>query len=167
MEARSSISKILVVVLIISMLLMATSCGKIKDKIGEKFTEKVTEKVLGEDVEINGDGFKVNGEDGSFETGEDLDWPEDVMGDLPEFKGNITTLWKDEKSCSIVFADGDEDDVKDYAEELEDIDFEDGIETDQDDIFMFSGTRESEGDTITITYSGTDDTVTIFYNKEQ
>lgn len=166
---KKNISRLLVIVMVFSLLVAVTGCGKLKEKVGEKIAEKATEKLLGDNVDISEDGFEIKGEDGgSFQTGEDLAWPDDVMNDIPKFKkGNIISVWEDEKNCTMLIEDGDEDDVKDYIEELKDMDFEDGFEANDDDLMMYSGTRESVEDTITVTFSKSDNTVSITYNQSQ
>lgn len=162
-------SSLLVIIMIFSLVTAFSGCGKIKEKVGEKIAEKATEKLLGDNVDITKDGLEIQGEDGgSFKTGEDLDWPEDVMNDIPEFKkGSIISVWEDGKNCTMMIEDGDEDDIEDYIEELKDMDFEDGFESNDDEIIMYSGTRESEEDTVTVTFSKTDHTVSITYNQNQ
>jgi len=90
------------------------------------------------------------------------------MNDIPEFKkGSIISVWEDGKNCTMMIEDGDEDDIEDYIEELKDMDFEDGFESNDDEIIMYSGTRESEEDTVTVTFSKSDHTVSITYNQNQ
>lgn len=168
MMLKKNISRLLVVVMVFSLMAVVTSCGKVKEKIGEKIAEEATEKLLGENVEINNDGFEIKGEDGeSFQVGEELDWPEDSMGDIPEFKGSIISSYSDDQTCTVILEDVDSDDVEDYIDELKDMDFEDGLEANNDEMIMYSGTREDEADTITVTFSKTEKGITIIYNKEQ
>lgn len=166
---KKNFSRLLVIVMVFSLMATISGCGKIKDKVGEKIAEKATEKLLGDNVDITKEGIEIKGEDGgSFRTGEDLDWPDDVMNDIPEFKkGNIISIWGDGKNCTMLIEDGDEDDVEDYIKKLKDMDFEDGFESSDNEIIMYSGTRQSEEDTITVTYSKTDKTVSITYNQNQ
>ncbi|PKM49025.1 MAG: hypothetical protein CVV02_17905 [Firmicutes bacterium HGW-Firmicutes-7] len=170
MKERSKGLRVFVIILVVTIMTMITSCGKVKDKISdkisEKVSEKVTEEVLGGKVDIDKNGMTIEGEDGSFQTGENLDWPKDIMGKLPKLKGNIISIWKDESNCSIMIQDVDEGDVREYIEELKDLDFKDVLAIDDDNMFMYSGAKEEQEETISVTYSGSDSLVTIAYSKE-
>lgn len=76
--------KRLALTLVAFLALVAAGCGGLTEKATEKATEKLAEQACqdGEDsencdVDISEDGVQVNTDDGSFEVGENVDYPTD------------------------------------------------------------------------------------------
>lgn len=72
--------------LLLSMSLFLFGCG---DSIKETITEKTIEKITDGEVDIDTKDGKVSfgNEDGSVTAGENLEWPKESMGSLPEPDG--------------------------------------------------------------------------------
>jgi len=150
MRTRRAVS----VLLIILMVLSAGACSKIADKIAEKGVEAVMEKATGADVDISKDGTEVKVNGGNIQAGDDLKWPKDAMGELPEPKGKITFVMLDEgkKGGTIALSDMEEKEAQKYIEKLKEMGFKDGMSTQDEEGYYFGGTREN-GETVNFTYN--------------
>ncbi len=140
-------------------------CGSIEDKIAEKATEKIVEGATGAQVDIDNGGVKVEGEGGSFEAGENLDWPQDAMGDLPEPNATVTGVIKGgEESCTVAFSGMAVDDAKDYMAALTEMGFKNGMNLADQESLMLTGARD-DGSNVSFIYNITAKEGTIAYGK--
>lgn len=131
-----------------------SSCGAIKEKLAEKAVEKVIEKSTGNQVDIKKDGAKVSNNSGSYESGENLKWPKDQMGDLPEPKAKFVAILNDAKTkgCSVGFASCEIDDAKKYIDELKKRGYASSFETVDKESMVYIGTK-TDGAVANFTYS--------------
>lgn len=141
MKKTKPIALLLVVILIIAL----SACGKVKEKIAEKGLEKAMEKATGSKVDITKDGGKIEINGQSIAVGDDLAWPQDVMGDLPVPKAKISTVVKSQDGKgSMVTLTGFEN-VKEYKEKLKELGYEDIMNAEDEDSLYYSG-RKAAGD---------------------
>lgn len=135
--------------------------------------EKVAEEILGEimgediDVDLSGDGseFKLESKDGSFEAGNDLNWPSEYMGDLPELKGKIDSIAKDEetKSATIMVTDVSKQDAQKYFETVQSLGYE-GMDMSDDDGMMIMASKVN-GDGVTFQYTFSDKVAMVIFAR--
>ncbi|MDR7869320.1 MAG: hypothetical protein RIN55_00575 [Tissierellaceae bacterium] len=148
---------VLVVFLVVIISLFMTGCKK-------KIEEKITEKII-EDVST------IKTDRGETKMGEDLKWPGDKMGDLPELKANINMVIEDKDkekdiNLSMVYFDNmKESDAQKYVELIKDLNYESVFETSSDDGFMFSGNND-DGAEVIFSYSN-DGTGSLSYTDKQ
>lgn len=147
-------------VLIVSISLFMTGCGKIEEKV----SEGIVEKAIGGNVDITKDGFKVEKDGVSVETGNDLKWPKRDMGDLPELKGKILGVLKGSvtEGCTVVMSEISIDAIKAYAEKLEGLGYKNGLGFSDTEGLGFSG-KNSSGASVTIAYMASSKEGTIQY----
>lgn len=150
MRTRQLIS----VLLIILMVLSVSSCSKVADKIAEKGVEAVMENATGADVDISKDGTEIKVDGGSIQAGDDLKWPKDAMGELPEPKGKITFVMVDEgkKGGTIALSDMEKEEAQKYIEKLKEMGFKDGMSMQDEEGYYFGGTKEN-GETVNFSYN--------------
>ena len=150
MKIRKLISVLLMVVILFSL----SACGKITEKIAEKGIEKLVEDKTGAEVDITKDGATINVDGGSIQSGEDLDWPKDAMGELPEPKAKVTFIMVNEanKGGSVTIADFDEDKAKQYVEKLKDMGFKEVMKMEDSESIAFVGTSD-KGEQVNFSYS--------------
>lgn len=146
--------KAVVVVLVVIMVLSLCACSKVADKIAEEGVEKLVENATGADVEISNDGAKIEVNGASIQSGEDLKWPADAMGKLPEPKGKITVVMIDDatKGGTVVLSEMEPDEGKQYAEKLKEMGFKDGMSIEDADGIFFGGTNEA-GEQVNFSYN--------------
>lgn len=154
------IKKNLLILGMVLTLVFLTACGAVKNKIADKVTEKAVEKAIekstGGKVDINKDGGKITTDKGTYEAGDDLKWPADKMGDLPEPKGKITAVMSDAatKGCSIAYSDMEFEDAKKYVEALKKQGYDNGMEAVDADGVIFGG-KKADGAGVNFTYNKT------------
>ena len=118
---------IILIALLLSISLFTTACSnKIEEKIGGKIAEKAIEKATDGEVDVNvdsKDGVSIEMGEGSMEMGENLDWPKDSMGSLPEPKATIVSITelKEENSTSLILSFNKKDGGADYMDKLIDL----------------------------------------------
>jgi hypothetical protein len=131
--------RVAVVLLVVIIAFSLCSCRKVEEKIAEESAEKLLEKALGADVEITKDGGKVKVGGTTVESGENLPWPKEAMGDLPKPEGKITLVMENEKdkSCSVYIAEFEPDDAAKYVNKLKEMCIEGGRLMGGDRIYYF------------------------------
>jgi hypothetical protein len=149
MKIKKNISILLIVVMVLSF----SACGKITEKIAEKGIEKLIEDKTGAEVDINKDGASISVDGGSMQTGEDLDWPKEAMGELPEPKAKVTFMMLNDenKGGSVTLTDFDEDKAKKYVEDLKDLGFTEVMNMADAESIVFVGTSD-KGEQINFSY---------------
>lgn len=162
------IKKIISILVIVVMVFSFSACSKITEKIAEKGIEKLVESKTGADVDITKDGATINVDGGSMQSGEDLDWPKDAMGELPEPKAKVTFIMVNEKDKggSVTFSDFDEDKAKQYIESLKDMGFEEVMKMEDTESILFVGTSD-KGEQINFSYDIEAEEGVIIYGLEQ
>ena len=130
-----------VFLLLITMIISLSGCGKAAEKAAQKGMEKALEEATGGKVDIANDGTKIEIDGQSFTAGDNLAWPKDSMGDLPEPKAKVTAVMKgSEKEGSVViiseFQDG-----KGYVQKLKDIGYEDIMSMEDTNGFIYVGKK--------------------------
>ncbi len=136
-------SKAIAIVLIIGMVALLTACGKISEKVAQKGIEKMLESQIGEDVDITDSGLKIGNKDEGFELGDDLEWPKDKMGDLPEPAGKVTFVMKASTGCSVTVGEITKDEIKDYVEKIKDLGYEVIVDAEANGIYLFKGKKDN------------------------
>lgn len=141
-------------VLTAALLVPLTGCGSIQDKIAEKVTEEIAEKAVGGNVDITKDGVKVQTDGVNYETGNDLKWPKESMGDLPEPKGKISAVLSDgtTKGGTVAYTGMSLEEAKAYAEKLKEMGYKDGLSISDMDMVSYSG-KNSSGASVMFTYN--------------
>lgn len=129
-------------VLVTLIMILSTGCGKVEEKVAEEIIEQsVGENV---DVDISGDNVSIESDDGIFKAGSDLEWPTDAMKDLPKPKAVVTGIMTadENNSCTVTFTDMDIEDAKDYAQQLSDMGFKNGMNIMDEDSIIVIGKRD-------------------------
>lgn len=159
--------RVAVVLLVVIMAFSLCACKKVEEKIAEKSAEKLLEEALGTDVDITEDGGKIKVDGKSVESGENLPWPKEAMGDLPKPGGKITMVLKDEKtkSCTATISELEPDDASEYINMLKEMCIEEGILSDDLGLTFFSGNTD-KGASIHFQYSPDDKEGLIAYSLE-
>lgn len=158
-------TNIWVSVIIASILLFMTGCGKIQDKVNEKVSEGIVGKAVGANVDITKDGLTVQKDGATFQSGNDLKWPKSSMGDLPEPKAKITGLVVNEKNNgggTVIFSEMSLDDAKAYVEKLKGLGYKDGTNFSDANGLSYGGVN-SGGAAAVITYNASPKEGTIEY----
>lgn len=77
----------------------------------------------------------------SIDLGEDLKWPKDFMGNLPEPRGKITAVISDEttKQCIVTFAEMSKEDAAAYAKKIEELGYVGGLKVSDVDLISING----------------------------
>lgn len=77
----------------------------------------------------------------SIDLGEDLKWPKDVMGNLPEPIGKITAVISDEatKQCIVTFAEMSKEEAAAYAKKIEELGYVGGLKVSDVDLISING----------------------------
>lgn len=77
----------------------------------------------------------------SVELGKELEWPKDMMGDLPEPKGKITAVIDDKtaKQCTVAFGEMSEEEAETYAKKIEELGYTGGMNLSDKDIISVNG----------------------------
>lgn len=135
--------KLTLIFILILVILAATTVGckkKIEDKISEKFVEQMT----GANVDINKDTTTISTEQGETKVGENLEWPEDKMGSIPEIKASIIMIAEDKENNTImIYFDGfKREDAEEYMEGIKELYRESTFESSGSDGIMYSGKNE-------------------------
>lgn len=164
MKIRKMLGILLVVVLVLSF----SGCSKITEKIAEKGMEKLVENATGAEVDISKDGAKIEVDGGSIQSGDNLKWPKDAMGDLPEPKAKVTFIMAGEagKGGSVTISEFDEDDAKKYVEKLKDMGFKEVLNIQDSESIVFGGTSDN-GAQVNFAYSPDSKEATITYGLGQ
>lgn len=163
--------KIVTVILGISVTVVLFGCG-ITDKIEEKASEAITEKVLEEsaggdvDVDIDGDTYTIDGENGEkIEIGTS-DWPaDDFFKEVPQFdSGTIASSIASETGTMIVINDVDADKFSTYYDEIKSAFPLNPVEGKSEGLVSYSGANEA-GVAIAIAFTTEDGSVVITASK--
>ncbi len=133
--------RLVAVLLIAAMVFSLCACRKVEEKITEESAEKLLEEALGTDVDITEDGSKIKVDGKSVESGENLPWPKEAMGDLPKPEGRITFVTEDEKakSCTVAIEELEPDDAAKYVNILKEMCLEGGKLLDDMGLIIISG----------------------------
>ena len=108
---------LMIFILLIAVSTLMTGCKK---KLEEKIAEKIIEDATGGNVDISKDTTTIKTEQGETKVGENLKWPKDIMGNLPELKANITMVVEDKESTigMIYFDDLEVKNAENYLEAI-------------------------------------------------
>ncbi|MDD4680003.1 MAG: hypothetical protein PHP79_03810 [Clostridia bacterium] len=168
---KSKIKKILVLSLIIGLVFSLAACGakeKIEEKVGEKITETIIEKAVGDEntqVDIDGDTIKIKDTDGGEVSLGGTEWSE--IDYLPEFKGGnmISAANDSEGKVMIILEKVEENDYKNYVEDINK-DFTENVkQIDTDEYSLFEG-KNGKGYRVAVQYFHGDKSLTIIGNNE-
>lgn len=163
--------RVAAVLLAVIMTFSLCACRKVEEKIAEKSTEKLLEEAFGADadidVDITKDGSKIKVDGGTIESGENLPWPKEAMGDLPKPEGKITFVMEDEKnkSCVVTISELEPDDAEKYINMLKEMCPEGGSLLKDMGLTFFSGDTE-KNTSVHFQYSSDDKEGLISYYSE-
>lgn len=168
---KSKMKKILVLSLIMGLVFLLAGCGakeKVEQKVGEKITEKIIEKAVGDEdtqVDIDGDTIKIKDADGDEVSLGGNEWPE--IDYLPEFKGGnmISAANDSEGKLMILLEKVEENDYKNYVEDINKDFTEDVTQMETDEFSLFEG-RNGKGYRVAVQYFYEDKSLTIIGNNE-
>lgn len=149
MKVKSLMLLLLVVILSVSI----CACSKVKEKIAEKGMEALLENATGADVDLSKDGIAVEVGGEKIEVGENLKWPEEAMGGLPEPNAKITFVNAGSagEGGSVNVEGFELDDAKKYMEQIKSMGYIcESNETPGE--IMFSGKIDKVG-MVTLMYS--------------
>lgn len=134
------------IILIVILSIFITGCtNKVEEKIAEKILEDATDGT----VDISNDIATIKTGNTETRMGENLKWPKDIMGELPELKANINMIMEDydkerDISIGIVYFDNlKSDDAENYVEAIKELKYEAVFETSSEEGFFYSGNDES------------------------
>ena len=124
-----------------------------------KIIEKAIEKETGQVVKIDNDGdtITMQGKDGDsvmIASGDDLKWPADKMGPLPEMKGKITSVIAGEKGCNVMLDGVARADADAYIQKLKDMNLSDVYGNELETMATFGGAGDDYS--VTFVFSGDD-----------
>ena len=125
-----------------------------------KLLEKAIKKETGQDIKIDKDGDTVtlqdkDGESVMISSGDDIKWPADKMGRLPELKGNITSALATDKGCVVLLDNVNKADAEAYIQKLKDMNLTEVTEMTTDLLLGYSGTIDNGQ--IAFTYYNSDE----------
>lgn len=129
---------------------------------------KVIKGVDGTKVEVQGDTVTVKGEDGeaSITAGDNLPWPEEKMGNLPEFKGSIIGVIDTPQGVSVTMEGVKKATFEAYVAALKDLGYEATMELDNvgGTTSLFQGKNEDD-DAVSVQHHSDSDTCVIIYGE--
>ncbi len=151
--------RILIVTILFGMAMILGACG---DKAED------ADRSGNPDVQISQDGQSgtIKEGDSSLEYGKSMEWPKELMADLPEPKATITAVVKDDstKACTAAFAEFAEDDAEAYVAKLKELGYESGMESADAESMIFNG--ESDNGAVVFVYNVTAKEGTISYESK-
>ncbi len=156
-----SLTRLMTIILAISIVAVATSCKR----AAEKTHEKIIEKAIGNDAEVDLDDEKIviKTDEGTFTTDANIQsWPKEIPNEVPEFKyGKIVVVntqnMEEGKNWVVIFEDVSPDENMKYKEKLESSDFKINFTT-----TAGSGTHfAAEKDNITVILMGDEGSASI------
>lgn len=154
---------LLVIILACSLL---AGCGA-KEKVSEKIVEETIEKAAGENTEVDIEGEKITfkGEEGESVTIGSTEWPD--IDYIPEFKnGQIVSAANDGKgNAMITIQQVDRKSYEDYLENIKKDFPEETSEMKTPEYLYFEG-QNAKGDKVAIQYFITNNSLTIYGNRE-
>lgn len=162
--------KVVAFLLIITLLISLSACGKAGGKIAEQSVEKAVEKATGGTVDLSNDGLKIEGDGQSIAIGDKLAWPKDVMGDLPEPRAQVTGIIKGEANNGAIVIVSEFGDVKGYVEQLQDMGYKDVMNIEDTEGFIYTGKKavnETKSAVASITYNFSSKEGSITYSSEE
>lgn len=149
--------RFIVMVLAGAMLLtLLSGCGikqKLEEKAGEEIGEKLLEKIAGDevDIELNDDGFAIEGTDGAKVNFGGGDWPDSDLAKLiPKYdSGEITSVMDSEDFIQIVINESDTAYFNNYLAKIKENFKNDTFESESEDSMSYTATDDS-GNTVVV-----------------
>lgn len=136
--------------LIVCMAFMITACGS-----GSKADE---------DSAVQNQGSVGQSTQGDLDLGENLKWPAESMGKLPEINGKITAVLKDDSTgqCTVAFAEMKKVDAEAYVAELKKLGLTGELDMADSESILHSG-KAADGSTAVFAYNITSQEGTLSY----
>ena len=140
-----------IIVLIVVLAVLSTACKK---KLEEKITEKIIEGASGGQVDIDKDITTIKSGNSTTQMGDNIKWPKDKMGNLPELKANINMMTEDKDTTlgMIYFDNLKKDDAEKYLETIKELNYEEVFSTSSGEGFMYSG-KDDDGSEVIFSYT--------------
>ncbi|NLY35794.1 MAG: hypothetical protein GX046_01015 [Tissierellia bacterium] len=143
MKAKKLIT--LLAMLLIFTLITVGCTQKIEEKIGGKIVEKIAEKTTDGNVQIDTkDGVSITTDGGTMQSGENLKWPGESMGSLPEPKATIISILQleEENSTMVILSFEKDNGGADYMEKIADLGYIQRMLTKSDESVMYLGVKD-------------------------
>jgi len=130
------------VVIIVCMAFMITACGS-----GSKTDEN-------NGGQTQGNAGQSGSTNGDLDVGQNLKWPADNMGNLPELKGKITAVLKDDSTgqCTVAFSEMAKEDAQAYITEMKKMGYTGEMSMADEESLIHSG-KAADGSTAVFTYN--------------
>ncbi len=116
-------------------------------------------------ISDDGDTTTIESDDATIVSGDNLLWPKENMGDIPELKGKITFVAASKDGATILFEDIKKDQAQAYFEQIKALGYE-GIDFTDEESINFSGTN-NQGIAISFTYTYGSGEAMIIYGNNQ
>ncbi len=154
-----------VVVLFCAVFFLSGCAGNSTDEaVANELSEKIVEDATGGKVDVsnNGNNVTITSEDGQAQAGENLSWPTDKVGDLPELTGNIVYVGTgDDGGTAISIENVKKADAEAYLQEILGLGYTGTNMTDDSEIF-FMGQKDGK-DQATFQYTFESSEATIIF----
>jgi hypothetical protein len=119
-----------IVMTIVLLAAVFSGCRRVREKAAENAAERIMEKAMEDqsggkaDVDINADdnsvSIKTDEGELTIQSGEDMEWPQDLKGKIPELKGiKIVGMMNQMGSIVVTFEGADMDGYEEYKSQLE------------------------------------------------
>lgn len=152
--------------LLLTVLLFSLGCG---DTIKENITEKAIEKITDGQVDIDTkDGeVSVGTDDGGLKVGEDLEWPKESMGSLPEPDASIMSIadLQEDDSTTVILEFNEKDGGDDYMQKLQDQGYIQQSFTKSEMGTMYMAAKD-DNTLVALSYDGVENTGSIMFNRD-
>lgn len=152
---------LIMTILVIFAMIAMTACGT-SSKTNDSNVKKTDQ------AQTSGNSDKnENDNSGSITTGEQLKWPKELMGNLPEPKGKITVVLKDtsQGQCTVAFSEMAKEDAKNYTIKIKEIGYKEDLEATDAESIIMSGTAK-DGSQVCFTYKIASKEGTVIYNSK-
>lgn len=155
------------VVLACAVFFLSGCAGSSNDEaVADELSEKIIEDATGSKVDIsnNGNDVTITSEDGNAQAqvGENLGWPSDKVGDLPELTGNIVYIGTgDDGGTMISLENVKQADAEAYLQKILDLGYTGTNMSDDTEVF-FMGKKDGK-DQATFQYSFESGEATIMF----
>jgi hypothetical protein len=143
----------------VCMVILLSACGA-----GRKDNQNVSATNSSQDETI----MESSGENvQNIDFGENIEWPKELMANLPEPKGKVTAVINDEStgSCTIAFAEMSKEDAMAYVDKIKELGYTNGLNVADGESIMAGGT-ETNGAEAFFTYNITAKEGTISYSSK-
>ncbi len=158
--------KLSIIISIILIITLMTGCGS---KGNEKNNSSNNSNQQSENNNQNSNSNSGNSSGSiTLNTGEDMKWPSNLMGNLPNIKASVTGIISDNanKACTVTYEKMEFNDAKEYLAKLEAMGYKDGLNLNEKDLLMFTGVSDDKSG-VTFTYNVEEKNGFVYYIVEE